>query len=197
VKSLTEHFGPAEAAPEDVLVCKIQRVLAADERLQIVFGAERIEAVPILAPDYRNMPRLQVAHDLAPEEVGAPGRVDIRKVSLVLRILVDWPEWKPLRKGLPTDPWPWAQPSLATVETWILTAIKNARHLAEVVNGVDVQLAQKGPIVGPFATAGVVEHPQMPGTGTVVVMRECRVTYEVAVDHLSGLLKNVVAADAA
>lgn len=194
MKSLTQHFTSADAAPEDVIVAKVQRVLAGDDKLVQVFGAERIEAVPILLPDFANAPRLQVAHDFAPEQEWAPGRIDTRQVNVIVRIVLDWSQWTPLRRGLPTDPWPdWVVVSLATVETRILSVIAAAGHLVEEIEGEQLALAHHGPTIGSFATAGA----EPLTNSTVGVFRDCRVGYTVQLDRATQRIRNIVAAEAA
>lgn len=195
MRSLTAHFTAAEAGPEDVLVAKIQRILAGDAKLVAIFGADRIEGIPLPdAPDWRDGPRLQVFHGAVPEEQQFPGNADRRQVAIIVRIRLDWREWEPMVKGSPVAPWPYAVPSLATLENQVLTTLKAARQLAEVINGEDVQLAAKAPTIGPFQTAGADPDPHNPES--IVFLRDCRALYEVLLDHPTGRLLNVVKAGA-
>lgn len=197
MRNLTEHFTAEEAGPEDVLIAKVQRTLAADDKLVAIFGAERIEAVPLPdAPDWRDGPRLQIFHGAVPAEDQFPGNADKRQVAIIVRIRFDWREWEPMVTGQPVEPWPYAVPSLATVENHVLTVLKAARQLAEVVNGEDIQLVSKAPIIGPFQSAGADPDPRE-GSDAVVFLRDCRALYEVLLDHPTGRLLNVVLAGAA
>lgn len=194
---LTEHFTAAEAAPEDVIVAKIQRVLAGDSKLAQIFGADRIEAIPLPdAPDFRDAPRLQVFTGAVPEEDAHPSSISKRQVSIIIRIRFDWREWEPIRSGPPTDPWPYARPSLATLENHVLTVLKAAGSLPEVlVVGEQAEsLIHGSPRIGPFASTGAEQDPNGDG---VVFLRDCRALYVVNVDHASGRIENIVKAEAA
>ena len=195
MKSLTSHFTAAEAGPEDVLVAKVQRILAGDAKLVAIFGADRIEGIPLPdAPDWRDGPRLQIFHGAVPEEIAHPSSADRRQVAIIVRIRFDWREWEPMVKGAPVAPWPYAVPSLSTVENHVLTVLKAARFLKEVMpSGKEEQLVQKRPSVGPFQTAGADPDPRE-GSDAIVFLRDCRVLYEVDIDHETGLIRNTLPA---
>lgn len=195
MRSLTSHFTAAEAGPEDVVVAKIQRLLAGDAKLAEIFGPDRIESVPLPdAPDWRDAPRLQIFHGAVDEEDQFPSSTDRRRVAIIVRIRLDWREWEPMASGPPVgDLWSAVVPSLSTLENHVLTVIKAAKLLPETVNGEQVQLVAAAPAIGPFQSAGADPDPR-DGSDGIVFLRDCRALYEVDLDHETGLIRNVVKA---
>jgi hypothetical protein len=188
----TEFYSDAEAGPEDVVCCYLQRLFASTPRLVAIFGADGIEFVPMLGIDFRQPPRLQIGYAAAATEDSAPTRTDTREVRIIIRLRHNWESWEPLLAGPPQDDeWPWAKPSLSAVENDILTAVKQAKKLATTINGQSVQLVHDGPTVGPFQDGGMVSDQ---GGAVLMMHRDCRVSYGVEINHDTGLIGNVAAA---
>lgn len=188
-------FSFDDLGPEDAVCYYLRHVLANDAILRNLFGADKIQVVPTLdGLDWTNPPQLQIGYDAATEEDSFPTSTDSREVRLIIRIRHDWQTWAPIASGEPRGSglpeWPFDDmtPSLSTLENHILTLVKNKRHLATVINGQQGNLVSDGPGIGPFAPAGMDEPREGDG---FAFRRDCRVSYQVKIDHTTGRLVDV------
>jgi len=152
--NLSDYFDLSEVlAPEDILASRIRNVLAGDEKLLAIFGADSIETVPFLnGLDFREFPRLQVAAFSSAETQGV-GNIDREDPMVVyIRIRYDAATWEPLESGgKVTLSWPYGVPSLATLTRHIVSVLKAESMFDETFpNATVASLLAERPTFGPF-----------------------------------------------
>lgn len=187
---ITSAFTSEEAGPEDVFAAKVQRLLAVEPKLVTLFTAAHIEAMPALYPfDARPLPRLQVAPALTSQLEELPGGLERRPIELVVRIRFEASQWRPLLAGAPVGGWPYAVPSLNTLQKHITAYLQRNRELAETIGGTSRPLSDPGRFrAGPFDLLPT-QSPSDLGED-FVLNYDLRYGYAPLVAHGSGQLWN-------
>ena len=193
MKWIANHFTAAEAGPEDVLACRLQRLFAADPRLVSIFGARGIEALPELYPfDFTDLPKLQVAPTLSTEGEFVPGDREVRPVELTVRIRYEQVEWEPLLVGAPIGEWPYViAPSMSTLVRHVIALITASRELLVEVGGEQVALVSPGE--WRFGPVSWTPDQDPRDEQRWAFNRDIRVTTNARLNS-AGLFENVVAA---
>lgn len=182
--NLSDFFRPELGdilAPEDIIAHKVRNLLAADERLLAIFGADRIETVPFLAGiDRRDYPRLYVAAFSTAEDQGVTDN-DMARIRVYVRVAYEAKEWQPLYSGATEElVYPFGVASLATLARHVVKVLKQDPTLeTEMPNGTTAGLARIA-LFGPYSfSTDAID----PNANRWAFNHDIQVEYEVRLVH--------------
>jgi hypothetical protein len=186
MKWLSDHFSPATLSPifnqgglsaEDVVLHMVKRILAADSKLQGIFG-DRIRVVDAVNPfDVVNLPALFVTSSLMNEQPVPGLRVGEAHVYIVIRY-EDFASTDPLEEG---------EASIASLVKYIDFVLEqpgNKLLQVTLLGGLVRNLARRSE-----AGSTRIVHNQ-PNETTVVVNQVMERKYVINVDPSNGIIYN-------